>query len=78
MILPHTHTTPSSHTHTLPLPPSQFHSQQLDKQQKAAKQALERQEFHRLQTKELAARRDATVTEEKQFVQKNMELLKVC
>ena len=55
----------------------QFHSQQLDKHRKAAKDAQERQEFLKLQMSELAARKDTCILEERDYNEKNMELLKV-
>ena len=58
--------------------PHQFHSQEMDKASKNARKAMERRDFHKLQMKEMAARKQSFYDDNTETVAKNMELLKVC
>ncbi len=59
------------------LPCIQFHGQQLDKARKTGLDAMDRQDFLKLQIKEMNARKRGSRNEEKDMINKNMELLKV-
>ncbi|XP_064401138.1 cilia- and flagella- associated protein 210-like [Halichondria panicea] len=54
-----------------------FHSQEMDKASKNARKAMERRDFHKLQMKEMAARKQSFYDDNTETVAKNMELLKV-
>ena len=49
----------------------------MDKASKNAREAEDRRDFHRLQMKEMAARKQSSYNDDKETVAKNMELLKV-
>lgn len=55
----------------------QFHSQQLDKAQKAAREAKAMQEFHKSQVAERMARGKAEKDDMHNYTKGNMDLLKV-
>ncbi len=50
----------------------------MDKASKNARKAMERRDFHKLQMKEMAARKQSFYDDNTETVAKNMELLKVC
>lgn len=55
----------------------QFHSKQLEKAQRAAKEAKELQEFHKSQVAERTARARAERGDQLNYTKTNMDLLKV-
>ena len=59
------------------LPCHQFHAQQLERQQQAAREAKDMQGFHKRQVAELAEHKAAESKEEEVLECRNMELLKV-
>ena len=59
------------------LPCHQFHAQQLERRQQAAKEAKEMQGFHKRQMAEVAEHKVAERREEEAVEDRNMELLKV-
>lgn len=60
-----------------PLLPLQFHAQQLERHQKAAREAKELQQFHHSQMAEHHDRKEEEKKEDWEFIENNMHMLQV-